>query len=76
MAKKSEWTPRRLRDLRERLGMKQNEAAGVIRVSPALWNYMESGRRNPNPQVELLLQLMDDGILLRKRYRKPKGGST
>lgn len=71
MAKKSKWTPRRLRNLRERLGLKQYEAAAMIRVSPALWNYLESGRRTPNPQVELLLQLLDDGIL-----PQPKGGST
>ena len=52
---KQYWTPKRIRELRLRLGLTQREAAERIGASTITWRQWESGMRNPNTWASRLL---------------------
>jgi DNA-binding transcriptional regulator YiaG len=49
--------PRRLKALRERLGLTQTEAAERIGTVLRTWQNYEYGRRQPGPMVAKLIEL-------------------
>lgn len=51
--------PERLRALRSRLGLTQQQAAARIRVSLRAWSGWERGEDTPSPPFELLLELLE-----------------
>jgi transcriptional regulator with XRE-family HTH domain len=54
--------PKRLKALRERLGLTQTEAGARVGVSQRSWALWEAGRI-PSPPVQILLDLLDSGKL-------------
>ena len=56
--KPTEWTPGRIRDLRERLGLSVDDAAAKLNVTPRQWFYWEAGTRKPSGPATLLLDLL------------------
>jgi DNA-binding transcriptional regulator YiaG len=57
------WTPQRIRALRERLGLTQREAAELVGVNDSMWCHWEKGRHPPTRPFEILLGLLDKGVL-------------
>jgi DNA-binding transcriptional regulator YiaG len=57
------WTAKRVRELRDHLGLTQKQAAAWVRVSQQLWADWESGRRKPVLPMRLLLDLLEAGRL-------------
>ncbi len=55
--------PRRLFEMRQRLGLTQQQAAAKVRVSRRAWVKWESGRQVPSASRQLLLGLLEDGKL-------------
>ncbi len=60
---KKAWTPARVRELRERLGLSRLEAAEKVGVTARTWLSWElpSQDRAPSPRCELLLSLLEKG---------------
>jgi len=55
--------PTELRALRERLGMTQNEIAALLRIGAKSWTRWETGLQRPSQSINLLLKLLDEGIV-------------
>jgi transcriptional regulator with XRE-family HTH domain len=53
--------PRRLKALRERLGLTQTEAAKRLKISQTQWSLFESGKRQPTRPITHLIDLLAAG---------------
>ena len=56
--RKKPW-PQRLKDLRTRLGLTQDEAAKRCRISQSQWATFEAGKRKPTRPVAFLIELLE-----------------
>ena len=55
--------PEELRVLRQRLGMTQNEIGALLRIGAKSWTRWETGLQRPSQSINLLLKLLDAGIV-------------
>jgi DNA-binding transcriptional regulator YiaG len=53
--------PRRLKALRERLGLTQVQAAERIRIAQSQWSSYEAGKRQPTRPIAHLIELLESG---------------
>ncbi len=58
---KDQWTPKRLKALRKRLGLSQAKAAARISVARRTWINWENNQRVPSAQASALLDLLAAG---------------
>ncbi len=61
--KRSTWTPKRIKELRLRLGLTQTEAAQRVEASMRSWQRWEAGVETPDRCHLRLIQLLNDGKL-------------
>jgi DNA-binding transcriptional regulator YiaG len=59
----TEWTPERIRALRERYKLTQQEAAERVGVGKAMWCHWEKGRHAPTRPFQILFLLFERGVL-------------
>ncbi len=55
--------PEELRALRQRLGKTQNEIGALLRIGAKSWTRWETGLQRPSQSINLLLRLLDTGII-------------
>lgn len=55
--------PDRLRELRDRRGLTQEEAADLCRISQCQWSLLESGKRSPTKIQAFVLALLESGAI-------------
>jgi DNA-binding transcriptional regulator YiaG len=53
--------PKRLKALRDRLGLNQTQAALRVSISQSQWSAFESGLRKPTRPIARLIELLETG---------------
>jgi transcriptional regulator with XRE-family HTH domain len=53
--------PKRLKVLRDKLGLNQKQAAEKIHISQSQWSAFESGARTPTRPIAHLISLLESG---------------
>ncbi len=62
--------PTELRALRERLGMTQREIGELLRIGAKSWTRWESGLQRPSQVINLLLKLLDSGLVSARQLQQ------